>query len=880
MEFQPTDAAQVRSTAEVEDGEVNDSKTSGTAQPTSNGLKQSQNETNSAPARPSLPVRDAAKASAPRSGPPSAAPSNPGTPKPTASVPVSGSGNRNDQGRTSTLPAGSNSLPSRPELPRKPNVPLPSSVSVDQFGQIRNHERRDGPQPREARDPRDHREGPRDTRDQQPRDNREPHGPRDGRDYRPSDAPRPDRPREYAGPDRRGPEPAPREPARSSRPDPPRWNDDGPPPPERESRPARERPQPPVRDARPSRDSRVVTPPPAPVPASQSVDLQDPPINPDRARLLAEIDRPDQVNPARAALIGDPREPRSARDATRDRPLRNESPRRGDQPGPGTPQADGSRDDRHGRHRHSDYSRDSYGENGPHTRGDRGTERDMDRGPSDKRDSSSFNGPPRDEQHGRLNQQDPNYGRLNNPIQSVVGDTPPGPPSGPRGRGRNAARISSMNNRPDGRFPGPDPLRPPSPERIQHTGPPTGPSSSRQRRGQYDGGNSISPTQGPPPQSLPPPTAPGMHPDRMRHIGHQTPQGSPSGVHPDRMNQISGTNQFPRQSMSTPDRPATGPRPGSSGAINTPGSDLPSGHATPTGPAGGDSRMRPGGRQLRGIQSTLERASSDGGRSSRGSQGRGSSRMNLPNSDVQVLTGASPVTTPVQERADPMRIDSGRRDVQPDRAPIPTVGDSRDGRNGDDYGSSNRGDQERGRREHHRSERSRRPSGRGSRERSAERDPGSKEPREYRDRREGPPPPGPPTGGRDGDRESGTPRRSNRESSTNNRESHGDREGSHRGHRSDIPRPDGPAGRNDMPPIGRGENHGARRDRPPSGGGDEYGGGGGGGRHGPPRGAGGPPRDSRMRTDDRGDRREDRGRKRRSDVEPNGDRMDNKRPRP
>ncbi|KAH8884807.1 hypothetical protein GQ53DRAFT_379180 [Thozetella sp. PMI_491] len=851
-EFKPGPASRARPVAEVEDGEVRDGK------PRQTGITSSQPPSGST--RQPTTVRDGSRDSSisnAQKSATSAPSSNPSTPKAAPATLASAPPGRSDSTRPSTLP-------SRPELPRKPNVPLPSSVSVDQFGQIRNHERRDAAP---LRDSREHRESPRDARDQHPRDTRgEAHGPRENRDHRPSDLPRPERPREFPGPDRRVAEPHPRESGRGSdrdrpsRPDPPRWNEHGPAPADRDSRVPRERPQPPSRDPRPPRDTKTDPSSPGPASTSQS---EDPPINPERARLLGDA---EMVNPARAALITDNREPpsRNPRDQVRERVARaNESPRPSDNQSHGTTQADANREDRHGRGRHSDYhasGRDLQGDSATPVRGERNADRDSDR---DRRDSSSFGGPSsRDDHHGRLNQQDPNYGRLSNPIPSVVSDSPSGPPSGPRGRGRNAARLNSAPN------------RPPSPER----GPPTGPSSSRPRRGQFDGGNSISPTTA----AAPPPVpsgGPGLHPDRMRHVSQS------SGVHPDRLNQISGPGPY-RPAVNTPERPTAAPRPTPSSAVNTPGSEVPSAHGTPTGPAGPD-RMRPGGRQLRGIQSTLERASVDNTRSSKPPHGRGS-RMSLANSDAQVLTGSSPVTTPVQERQDPLRSDSSRRDGNLDRAPIPSVADSRENRNGDDYNGSNRAEQDRGRREHHRSERPSRASRRSSRERSPEREREPKDVRDYRDRRDGPSA-APSSNHRDGERDPNAPRRTHREPSDHNR----DRESSnHRPHR-----PDGPVARNDMPMMGRGDgrdsrvdnridgrgegrgdhgdNYGGRRDGPPGRGGDEYGGS---GRNGPPRGGGGPPRDPRPRPDDRGDRRDERGRKRRSDVDLN-DRVDNKRPR-
>jgi THO complex subunit 2 len=587
------------------------------------------------------------------------------------------------------------------------------------------------------------------------------------------------------------------------------------------------------------------------------------------------------VNPARAALINDTREPPtrpSPRESLRERPPRTESPRRSDRTPADAPPPDNPRDDRHGRHRHSPRPetprdvRDAHRETAaPSSRPDRVAERDDRKaGPRD-----SYSGQSRpDHEHGRLNQQDPNYGRLN-PIQSVV-DMPVGAPSGPRGRGgRSAGRTGPANGppmRPDNRFPALEPIRPPTPERH----PPTGPSASRSRRGQYDNASVNSPTSAAPPSV-------GVHPDRVRQINQvpappppppppTAPSGSsgPSGVHPDRLNQIAaqppGHGSQARPPMHTPDRPSMpAPNLATRSAPSGPSADFSS---APTGPAAAGDRMRPGGRQLRGIQNMLDKASAD---SARGPSLRMSrSRPNLAGSDAQILVGASPVGTPVHERpVEPFR-DSSRREST-DRTPrgaepIQVASDSRDVRdvrdsrdtsnrgpmNGDDYGSS-RTEHERSRREHHRSERSTRASGRSSRERTPDRERGdAKDPRDHRDRdRRSSNVPGSST------RDERDTRRSMRESTGGGREPipGGGRDlappresSSHRGHRGEGP--SGPRG--DGPPGG-GRGDGGR--------GEDY------GRSGTSRGNA-PPRESRSTRpgDERGDPRGDeRARKRRSE---------------
>ncbi|KAK4163186.1 transcription factor/nuclear export subunit protein 2-domain-containing protein [Cladorrhinum sp. PSN259] len=752
-------------------------------------------------------------------------------------VPIN-SGNRSEPAKFSTLPPGGHGLPNKPSLPIpiRPDVSLPRGATNQGRHDRREQQPRDSREYRDARDPRESH-----SREPHPRDIRDAHSVREPRDYRTPESTRPERPRDFPSADRRPADTGPRDvvmrdiaprdlgprdvgrpsdrewPARAELP--PRWNEHSALP-ERDNRPPRDRAS--TNSSR--HDNRLARDSAGPSASSQNVSQgvsQDPPTHPDRARNIvsSEVDRPDIINPARAALINDSREPPSRssprdqtresssrsgpRDQPREKPSRTESPRRSDLPPANPPQPDSSRDERHGgRHRHSDHhtsSRDGHGEgNTPshpradrrdghgevstptHPRSDRHMERDE--RPIGPRDSS-FNGPSRqDPDHGRLNQQDPNYGRLN-PIQSVV-DMAPGPPSGPRGRGgRNPPRMQPATGpsappirQDNNRSSAPEPVRPPSPERH----PPTGPSAGRNRgnRNTYENKSAN-----PPPQAAP--SAPGVHPDRMRHISRQqpnapspppAPQGpsvptgpanpptGPSGglgIHPDRLNQISATPTGPgshsRHSMNTPpDRPSmSNPNSGSRPAPPNINTDV----STPTGPAAGNDRMRPGGRQLRGIQSTLDKASMD---NARGPGLRGSrSRPNLAGSDAQILAGSSPVTTPVHERPPPLMDSSSHRDSSSgrgDRAPHPpppppasrpepiqVVGDSREHRadsrtGGEDYGST-RGENDRSRRDHHRSDRSNRPSRRSSRERSpgggSGRDREAKDYRESRDRRSG-----------------------------------------------------------------------------------------------------------------------------------------------
>ncbi|KAL2171475.1 hypothetical protein VTG60DRAFT_2643 [Thermothelomyces hinnuleus] len=857
--------------SEVEDGEVDESK-AGQASPGGNVSSLPRPPPAREPPRETNPPAPKTTSSAATTS------GRPSTPKP---APTPQSGTRQEPPRFSTLPPGGPGLPNRPEPPAR------HDSSGPRFSQPRQ-DRRDLPT-REARDYRDSRE----PRDQHQRDPRESQGARDGRDYRIPEGSRPERSRDISSSDRRGPdlgqrEPGPRDSSRDTgrdasrasdrgRAEPPSRRHDHAPAADRDSRPD-SRPPPRERgaphgssrsDSRPGRESAVSTPPAT---TSQSAP-QGPPINPERARII-EGERPEIINPARAALINDTLEPsgrHSPREQPRERPPRADSPRRSDRPPANPPLPDNGRDDRHGRRRHSpgpEIPRDSHMETAaPPSRAERNMEReDRNAGPRDSYTSQSRP----DHDHGRLNQQDPNYGRLN-PIQSVV-DMPPGPPSGPRGRGgRSVARPPPVNGppmRPDNRFPPLEPIRPPTPERH----PPTGPSASRPRRGPYDSGNGIgSPT------STTPPTV-GVHPDRMRQISQASsappppppppppasgPPG-PSGIHPDRLNQIAtqppGPAMHSRAPMHTPDRPPMStPGSGSRPAPSGPSADFSS---TPTGPAAANDRMRPGGRQLRGIQNTLDKASADNARGSGPRTSR--SRPNLAGSDAQILAGASPVSTPVHERPAESFRDSSRREPsdRPPRGgpePIQVVSDSRGGRetsssrgpaNSDDYGSS-RSEHDRSRREHHRSERSSRPSGRSSRDRTPDREREPKDSREYRDRRSS----NVPSSSSRDDRDS---RRSMRESTGGGREPipGGGRDlappresSSHRSHRGEPgPRGDGGSG-------GGGRGEGGR-------GGDDY------GRSGSSR-SNGPPRDSRSSRpgDERGDPRggDDRARKRRSE---------------
>ncbi|KAF9873234.1 THO complex subunit 2 [Colletotrichum karsti] len=682
-EFKPGPA---KSAAEQEDGEVRDGKdtesrpSAPTAPATSN-----QKEPN-LPPKPSAAQRESAKSGATPAAT-SAASSKPSTPKPAVSTPAANHSNQ----RESSKPAPSSAPSDRNShsLPKRPDVPIP--------GHYRNHFTPDSlPERRDQRDAREPR-GPRDARDaREPRDHRDQREPRDPRFPEPA---RPERGREFANQDRRGADIPMRDAGRSSEKDwparqEPQRRDHG--AHEREPRAPRDRQAPSNGRApepgRLSRETATSTPPPQAAQPPQ----EEPPINSARLALIqgdqperpsrsdrpprssetdrrsgrgprgGEVDRPDIINPERAALIGETTRPeppsRPARDEPRDRGTpRGHSPRRSGRFNPETP--DAGRDDRHGRSHHSDHrssAREAHNESpAPNPRNDRASDREGDKG------RDAFLGPSRGAEADH-NRQDQNYGRLN-PIQSVLTNEPP---SGPRGRGRTAARGGPMNppnSRSDGRFPPTD-----SPAQPDERHPPTGPASGRGRRNQNAPNQSVnSPTTATP--------TPAPHPDRGRTLNQgpaaspsQTPGGPPAtGVHPDRLAQIAppppppppaqpanhGHSRPPLPPINTPDRPSGG----SGRNSQTPTGPFPGPtDGAPSGPASTD-RGRSGGsrRQLAGINSTLQQAQANMPESNRGTtiRGRGAARGSIMGSDAQVLTGASPMTTPTQERPDPIRQD-------------------------------------------------------------------------------------------------------------------------------------------------------------------------------------------------------------------------------
>ncbi|KAI1822797.1 hypothetical protein F4861DRAFT_371845 [Xylaria intraflava] len=714
-DFKPHSASMsARTKSNIEDnGEGKNEDISATSQ--SAGAKSS----DASIAHPSLSQRQGPSAALGKidSRPIPSRPSTPGT-GPTASITAPSV--RADSGRPSglaSMPGVMHSLPSRPE------VPFPAHFTHDQFGMIHVRDHRDVKDHRDGRDLRDPRES-RETRDVAHRDGRDL---RDPRNIRLPEEPRQPRPRDYPAPDRRVPEPLPREVHRAERDRPPHRSESTrrmePGPQDRDNHQPRDRPAQGVNVPRGADTGREIPPSMKPMPPPTQTEPPGPTVNPDRARLIINAERPDDrsvtMNPARVAMLNDGRH---GREDSRDRnSSRIASPRRGERSE--TRGGETSRDERRmHRGEHHATGRDQRNPSpGPQTRSGRIVDHEGERMANERpREPPTFPGmapPPRNEpEHGRLNMQDPEYGRLNSiPSMGDMGN----PPEGPRGRGRNAARgpANTPQARPDPRQPGNDTHRPTSPERHP---PPTGPS--RQRRGQN--GMQHGPISSSPQASTGPAALPGMHPERLRQLNssmgnsqpvqptYPVPLPTPASVHPDRMARMApqssmagGSHQGGRSlpPLQTTERQPPGSMPGhrpspvslptAPGADNTPMS-------APSGPASVNDRSRNGRRQLSGINSILQ-----GGPNVRPK----GSRTSIAGSDAQVLTGASPVSTPVIERPDAF--------PQKDRL----------GRN----------DHERGRREHDGSERSSRTQRRSSRERSSDRDHRSKDHREYRDRKSG-----------------------------------------------------------------------------------------------------------------------------------------------
>lgn len=774
-------------------------------------------------------------------------------------VNASASAGRRDEPRATSTASRPERLPHG--LPNRPDVPIGGHFRRQQPGvEDRRELPRDTREPKQPRD-RESRDR-RDTRETS-RDNREP------RDHRQQDPSRGDR-REHHESDRRGNESTTRD---AGRPSEREWNsrtESGP----RRAEPFNDRETRSGRDRAP-RDIRGKGDNPAPVPQNQASSSQapaeEPPMNPARAALFQADDRADMINPARAALIQTSQghgSTRSPRDSGRDRASsRTSSPRRDDRLNSSAPVSGHGREDRHGRRGgHTSEAPQAPARENDHSR-------DQDRPISDRTRETDHSGPPsrpHDSERSRASQQDPNYGRLN-PIPTMPTDTPP---QGPRGRGaRNTTRMSSAPTAPrsDSRMGPPDTNRPPTPDRQ----PPTGPSSSRGRRpqtGQFDQASSGHP-------ATPVPSG-GMHPDRMKQFESSSQQ---TPVHPDRMNFVaplppppppSGPPSRSRPNMppvhtgdrvSTPTGPSN-PRQSHASLPSTPVSEHngAQGFSAPTGPSGGHDRQRGSARRhLENLQNIITPNRRDGDYRRQ--------RASMPDSDAQILTGASPVSTPVHERPDPMRRTQIPERLAPgsdNSGPLP-LDVSRPGPNGDDT-SNSRGDHDRSGRRDHRDRSDRRH---GGRDRSPRGDRDARELRggdghERHDRRSGVAPGVDTTRDRDPNHEPIQPRRSIRDLAANNssREpvQNGGREQSNSGRESRH--------RSDARGDGRSENargEGGNRGRP---GEDWAGSSRGGSMRGPREG----PRDGarevasgRMgddRRDNRGDDRNTSSRKRRSDV--------------
>ncbi|PBP16416.1 THO complex subunit 2 [Diplocarpon rosae] len=363
---------------------------------------------------------------------------------------------------------------------------------------------------------------------------------------------------------------------------------------------------------------------------------------PDRMPLGSE--RQELMNPERAALIsGDidtalSSSPRRGREDLIDRTLsRPQSPRRH---GADKERVDPRRDDRQLRNGPTDLynsPRSRLEDVQPPPAGPRSDRpADRERGnPNERLNFQSMQQPlPRnvDPDHGRLNsmsrslQSDPNFGRLTAASSDI--------PSGPRDRNSRGGWVGNGPpiSRQDGRLR--DIPRPPTPEKQQ---PPTGPSARFQRRS-FSGQSDPTPAPGPPVASSPSvatPPATVIHPDRLKHLGGsiaqqtlhspplqqvQNPIQAPAGaIHPDRLrafgNEDSVNSQPQSQANSGRSRPTlpqvltSGPPSGPKVVQPSPVHTGPHGFAAPTGPASATERAARGGRrQLAGINTMLQQA--------------------------------------------------------------------------------------------------------------------------------------------------------------------------------------------------------------------------------------------------------------------------------
>ncbi|KAH6715946.1 transcription factor/nuclear export subunit protein 2-domain-containing protein [Leptodontidium sp. MPI-SDFR-AT-0119] len=631
---QGASAPKVPTAAEVEDGEVDDAKTTRATTKSSASVENTRDSKHPLPPATALESkkmdvlaeRDRFKAAKALQSMPGNVPSRP------------------DIGRN--LPPTSLLDQRSPNLPSRPDAPFPSRDLLDRHP--RHGERRDG----------------RDSRIQESRLDRTSSRPGDRPVERLGDRPG-DRPREFPGTERRAPEPATREFGRSSdrvpgsdrertRPDPPpRWTADS-------AREKLERTAQ-AREVDSGRLSRDMPPPRASAQPSDRV----PTTTSDRSPAVIP-ERQEIINPERAALISADKNP----------PSRSNSPRRGrEEPRerissrPQSPRRHGADKD------HSDSRRDDRpSRNGPQEsynsprsriedvqpppagpRSDRTAERERS-GPHDRPAFQPTQPPPRslDPDHGRLNaasrpQPDPNFGRLTAPAPDI--------PSGPRDRNTRGNRMGNAPAPPRPNARSGELPRPPTPEKQPPTGPSGGRHPRRSASGQFDSTPVASGPNATPATPVTPSPASAIHPDRLKHLGGpvaqpqvqpQTPQQPAGGIHPDRLRAFSSDDPVKPQAQSqmnhnnnnrsrpnVPPLATSGPPSGPKGSQASPVHPGPNGFAAPTGPASATERAARGGRrQLAGINTMLQQAG----------QQNTPERVNIRGRGGRMSTGMGPET--------------------------------------------------------------------------------------------------------------------------------------------------------------------------------------------------------------------------------------------
>lgn len=631
-------------------------------------------------------------------------------------------------------------------LPSRPDAPFPSHHDARN---PRHGDRRDGRDARLSDLNRPGRPGERSV--ERPVERMGGDLPRAGPGDRPGDR-IDNRPRDFPGSDRRNLDPNTKDFGRPSdrnlgldrvRDPPPRWTADS----------ARDTPDR-FRNGAQSHDSsgrlsrETAMPPPRSLPPPSD---RAPPIASERGAPL-NPERQELINSERQALIsgGSPRgeSPRRGREDFKDRnSSRPQSPRRH---GLEMEMAEARRDDRPSRddrsnrngpeeHLHTSRSRpdDSHAPPaGP--RSDRQMDRSVERGPNDRMPFQPMPVPP------RQSLPDPNFGRLN-PVPSV-----PDIPSGPRDRNsrgnRPALPPSVAPSRRDIR---PETQRPPTPEKQ----PPTGPSQGRQPRrpGQIDVTSaSISgPVSNSSANTSP---AIGVHPDRLKHLPVQavtpapppppppTPANVPvvAGMHPDRRMAYGNDapinhqgNNRPRQPLppQVPNGPPIGPKANQGSPLGAMASSM----SAPTGPAFSNERTQRNGprRQLAGINTTLQQGGS-GSINVRGRGGRvsgsGSGRLDSPSQSQSHFAIPPPPPGPPQHNVQPEPVREVQDLIDPARADLITANPSN---------NDNRDRDPRSRRSDHSGRRSRKSSRSPGRERDSKRPKLDDEraSREHKDRR-------------------------------------------------------------------------------------------------------------------------------------------------